>query len=113
MLTRALSEKRPSATVSRYRNEQGGIRIITENPYGGSLIREIRPSRTMFCRPDRGGYADGFARTLRVQPLILHMEDVQPAGERKSMEQDPEEREENEQCHGTAQNEHGRGTDRG
>ena len=30
---------------------------ITENPYGDSLIREIRPRRTMFCRPDRGGHA--------------------------------------------------------
>ena len=40
---------------------------------GGGSVREILPRRTVFCRPDRGGHADGFARTLRVQPLVANM----------------------------------------
>ncbi len=49
---------------------------ITENPYGDSLIREIRTRRTVFCRPDRGGHADGFAKTLQVQPLVVNIDYV-------------------------------------
>ena len=49
---------------------------ITENPYGDSLIREIRPRKTFFCRPDRGGHADGFAKTLQVQPLVANIDYV-------------------------------------
>jgi ribosome biogenesis GTPase len=63
----------------RYREEfpvVGDEVEITENPYGDSLIREIRPRRTMFCRPDRGGHADGFAKTLQVQPLVANIDYV-------------------------------------
>ena len=63
----------------RYREEYpvvGDLVHITVNPYGDSLIREILPRRTVFCRPDRGGHADGFARTLRVQPLVANMDYV-------------------------------------
>ena len=49
---------------------------ILENPYGDSLIQAIRPRRTVFCRPDRGGHADGFAKTLQVQPLIANIDYV-------------------------------------
>ena len=49
---------------------------VTENPYGDSLIRSIRERRTVFCRPDRGGHADGFVKTVRVQPLIANMDYV-------------------------------------
>ena len=63
----------------RYREEfpvVGDDVEITENPYGDSLIREIRPRRTVFCRPDRGGHADGFAKTLKVQPLVANIDYV-------------------------------------
>jgi len=63
----------------RYREEfpvVGDEVEITENPYGDSLIQAIRPRRTMFFRPDRGGHADGFAKTLKVQPLIANMDYV-------------------------------------
>ena len=49
---------------------------ITENPFGDSLIRAIRERRTVFCRPDRGGHADGFVKTMQVQPLIANMDYV-------------------------------------
>ena len=49
---------------------------ITVNPYGDSLIREILPRRTVFCRPDRGGHADGFVKTVQVQPLIANIDCV-------------------------------------
>ena len=61
----------------RYRDEfpvVGDYVEITENPYGDSLIQAIRPRRTVFCRPDRGGHADGFAKTLQVQPLIANID---------------------------------------
>ena len=63
----------------RYREEfpvVGDYVEITENPYGDSLIQAIRPRRTVFCRPDRGGHADGFAKTLQVQPLIANIDYV-------------------------------------
>ena len=63
----------------RYREEfpvVGDDVEITENPYGDSLIREIRPRRTVFCRPDRGGHADGFAKTLKVQSLVANIDYV-------------------------------------
>ena len=63
----------------RYRDEfpvVGDYVEVTENPYGDSLIQEIRPRRTQFCRPDRGGHADGFAKTLQVQPLIANIDYV-------------------------------------
>lgn len=47
---------------------------ITENPYGDSLIREILPRKTAFFRPDRGGHADGYVKTMQVQPLIANMD---------------------------------------
>ena len=49
---------------------------VTENPYGDSLIQVIRPRRTQFCRPDRGGHSDGFVKTLQVQPLIANIDYV-------------------------------------
>ena len=61
----------------RYREEfpvVGDEVEITENPYGDSLIQAILPRRTVFCRPDRGGHADGFAKTLQVQPLIANID---------------------------------------
>ena len=63
----------------RYREEfpvVGDYVEITENPYGDSLIQAIQPRRTVFCRPDRGGHADGFAKTLQVQPLIANIDYV-------------------------------------
>ena len=63
----------------RYRDEfpvVGDDVEIVENPYGDSLIREIRPRRTVFCRPDRRGHADGFAKTLQVQPLVANIDYV-------------------------------------
>ena len=63
----------------RYRDEfpvVGDEVEITVNPYGDSLIRAILPRRTVFCRPDRGGHADGFVKTLQVQPLIANMDYV-------------------------------------
>ena len=49
---------------------------IIENPYGDSLIREILPRRTVFCRPDRSGHGDAFVKTLRTQPLAANMDRV-------------------------------------
>ncbi len=63
----------------RYREEfpvVGDYVEITENPYGDSLIQAIKPRRTVFCRPDHGGHADGFAKTLQVQPLIANIDYV-------------------------------------
>ena len=63
----------------RYREEYpvvGDYVEIVENPYGDSLIREILPRRTVFCRPDRGGHADGYAKTIQVQPLIANIDYV-------------------------------------
>ena len=63
----------------RYRDEYpvvGDYVEITVNPYGDSLIQSIRPRRTVFCRPDRGGHADGFVKTMQVQPLIANIDYV-------------------------------------
>ena len=63
----------------RYRNEfpvVGDYVGIKVNPYGDSLIQSIRPRRTVFCRPDRGGHADGFVKTMQIQPLIANMDYV-------------------------------------
>ena len=63
----------------RYRDEfpvVGDYTEITVNPYGDSLIRTILPRRTVFCRPDRGGHADGFVKTLQIQPLIANIDYV-------------------------------------
>lgn len=63
----------------RYRDEfpvVGDYVEITENPYGDSLILAVRPRRNVFCRPDRGGHADGFVKTIRVQPLIANIDYV-------------------------------------
>lgn len=63
----------------RYRDEfpvVGDFVEITENPYGDSLIREILPRKTVFCRPDRRGHADGFVKTMQVQPLVANMDYV-------------------------------------
>ncbi len=63
----------------RYREEfpvVGDEVEITVNPCGDSLIRAILPRRSVFCRPDRGGHADGFAKTLQVQPLIANIDYV-------------------------------------
>ena len=63
----------------RYRDEfpvVGDYVDITVNPYGDSLIQAIRPRRTVFCRPDRGGHADGFVKTMQVQPLIANIDYV-------------------------------------
>ena len=63
----------------RYRDEfpvVGDEVEITVNPYGDSLIRTILPRRTVFCRPDRGGHADGFVKTMQVQPLVANMDYV-------------------------------------
>ena len=63
----------------RYREEYpvvGDYVEITVNPYGDSLIQAIRPRRTAFFRPDRGGHADGFVKTLQVQPLIANIDYV-------------------------------------
>ena len=49
---------------------------ITENPYGDSLIREILPRRTVFCRPDRSGHAAGFVKNMQVEPLIANIDYV-------------------------------------
>ena len=49
---------------------------ITVNPYGDSLIRSILPRRTTFCRPDRGGHADGYVKNLRSQPLVANIDYV-------------------------------------
>ena len=65
--------------VLRYRNEYpvvGDEVEIAVNPHGDSLIQSIMPRRTVFCRPDRGGHADGFAKTLQVQPLIANIDYV-------------------------------------
>ena len=63
----------------RYRDEipvVGDYVEVTVNPYGDSLIRSILPRRTVFCRPDRGGHADGFVKTLQVQPLVANIDYV-------------------------------------
>lgn len=63
----------------RYREEfpvVGDEVEITVNPFGDSLIQAILPRRTVFCRPDRGGHADGFVKTLQVQPLIANFDYV-------------------------------------
>ena len=63
----------------RYREEYpvvGDYVEITINPYGDSLIQAIHPRRTAFFRPDRGGHADGFVKTLQVQPLIANIDYV-------------------------------------
>ena len=61
----------------RYRYEYpvvGDYVEITVNPYGDSLIRAILPRKTVFCRPDRGGHADGFVKTVQVEPLISNID---------------------------------------
>lgn len=63
----------------RYREEcpvVGDYVEITENPCGDSLIRSILPRRTAFWRPDRGGHADGFAKTIQVQPMVANIDYV-------------------------------------
>ena len=63
----------------RYREEcpvVGDEVEIIENPYGDSLIQAILPRRTVFCRPDRGGHADNFVKTMQVEPLITNMDYV-------------------------------------
>ena len=63
----------------RYRDEfpvVGDYVEITVNPYGDSLIRAILPRKTVFCRPDRGGHADGFVKTMQVQPLVANIDYV-------------------------------------
>ena len=63
----------------RYRGEApvvGDWVEITVNPYGDSLIRAILPRRTVFCRPDRGGHADGFVKTMQVEPMIANFDYV-------------------------------------
>ena len=63
----------------RYKDEipvVGDYVEVTVNPYGDSLIRSILPRRTVFCRPDRGGHADGFVKTLQVQPLVANIDYV-------------------------------------
>ena len=63
----------------RYREEYpvvGDEVEITVNPYGDSLIQSILPRRSVFCRPDRGGHADGFVKTMLVQPLIANIDYV-------------------------------------
>lgn len=57
----------------RYQEEYpvvGDYVEVIENPFGDSLIREILPRKTIFCRPDRNGHADGYVKTMQVQPLI-------------------------------------------
>lgn len=57
----------------RYQEEYpvvGDYVEVIENPFGDSLIREILPRKTVFCRPDRNGHADGYVKTMQVQPLI-------------------------------------------
>ena len=63
----------------RYREEYpvvGDYVEITVNPYGDSLIHTILPRRTAFFRPERNGHADGFVKTLQVQPLIANIDYV-------------------------------------
>ena len=75
-------EKELFCTVTgslRYRNEvpvAGDYVEITENPCGDSLIRAVLPRKTVFCRPDRGGHADGFVKTMQVQPLVANIDYV-------------------------------------
>lgn len=63
----------------RYRDEfpvVGDYVEVIENPYGDSLIQAILPRRTVFCRPDRRGHADNFAKTLLLQPLVANIDAV-------------------------------------
>lgn len=63
----------------RYQDEFPAVGDYVEvipNPYGDSLIRAILPRKTVFCRPDRGGHADGFVKTMKVQPLVANIDDV-------------------------------------
>ena len=63
----------------RYQDEfpvVGDYVEVIPNPYGDSLIRAILPRKTVFCRPDRGGHADGFVKTMKVQPLVANIDDV-------------------------------------
>ena len=63
----------------RYRDEfpvVGDYVGIAVNPYGDSMIQSIRPRKTVFCRPDRGGHADGFVKTMQVRPLVANMDYV-------------------------------------
>ena len=61
----------------RYQDEfpvVGDYVEVIANPYGDSLIRAIQPRKTVFCRPDRGGHADGFVKTVKVQPLVANID---------------------------------------
>ncbi len=63
----------------RYQDEfpvVGDYVEVIANPYGDSLIRAIQPRKTVFCRPDRGGHADGFVKTVKVQPLVANIDYV-------------------------------------
>lgn len=63
----------------RYQDEfpvVGDYVEVIPNPYGDSLIRAILPRKTVFCRPDRGGHADGFVKTMKVQPLVANIDYV-------------------------------------
>ena len=63
----------------RYREEfpvVGDWVELTENPYGDSLIQAVLPRRSVFCRPDRGGHAAGFVKTMQVEPLVANIDYV-------------------------------------
>ena len=63
----------------RYQDEfpvVGDYVEVISNPYGDSLIRAILPRKTVFCRPDRGGHADGFVKNVKVQPLVANIDYV-------------------------------------
>ena len=63
----------------RYREEfpvVGDYVELTENPYGDSLIQAVLPRRSVFCRPDRGGHAAGFVKTMQVEPLVANIDYV-------------------------------------
>ena len=49
---------------------------VISNPYGDSMIRAILPRKTVFCRPDRSGHADGFVKTMKVQPMVANIDYV-------------------------------------
>ena len=54
----------------------GDYTEITVNPYGDSLIRAIMPRKSAFYRPDRGGHAENFVKTMQVQPLVANIDYV-------------------------------------
>jgi len=49
---------------------------VIENPYGDSLIKDILPRKSVFCRPERSGHSDVYVKTIKAVPLVANIDYV-------------------------------------